>query len=129
VSPFYQFVSETLADGQIDETDALLVQEMLYDDGQLDLDDVKLLVEIYCGARNRSAAFEKMFFSVLEQVFLTDDQVQLSEQFYLLKMLYADGQITANERDFLRRLQGACKQRTPEFDALCEAALATSTVA
>jgi hypothetical protein len=123
VSPTYQFVADTLADGQVDDAEALLLREMLFEDGQLDLDDVRLLVELYCNARQRSTAFEQLFFTVLEQVFLSDGEVQPSEQFYLLKMLYSDRDISSAERDFLKRLQAKSAQRTPEFDRLCADAL------
>ena len=121
--PFHQLVSKTLADGQVDETEVYLLQEMLFEDGQLDLDDVKLLVELYCSAQQRSPAFEQLFFTVLEQVFLADGQVEPSEQFYLLKMLYSDREIGPPEREFLQRLQARSASRSPEFNALCETAL------
>jgi hypothetical protein len=122
VSPFYRFVSETLADGKIDDADLKPIKDALFEDGQLDLDDVKLLVELYCDTRQRSAAFEELFFSVLEQVFLADEEVQPSEQFYLLKMLYSDREISQAERDFLSRLKAKASRRAPEFAALCETA-------
>lgn len=123
MSPTYQLLSDTLADGNVDENEALLLREMLFEDGQLDLDDVRLLVELYCNARQRAPAFEQLFFTVLEQVFLADGQIQPSEQFYLLKMLYSDRDISPAERDFLKRLQARASQRTAEFDHLCAAAL------
>jgi hypothetical protein len=46
----------------------------------------------------------------------------LSEQFYLLKLLYSDREIRDSEREFLKRLQQKATRRTPEFDALCETA-------
>jgi hypothetical protein len=122
VSPFHRFVSEALADQKIDDADMLGLEQALFEDGQLDLDDVKLLVELYCNARQRSPAFEELFFSVLENVFLADGDVQPSEQFYLLKMLYSDREITQAERDFLARLKEKASQRAPEFAALCETA-------
>lgn len=125
MSPTYQFVSDTLTDGNVDENEALLLREMLFEDGQLDLDDVRLLVELYCNARQRSPAFEQLFFTVLEQAFLADGEVQPSEQFYLLKMLYSDRDVNQAERDFLKRLQAKASHRTPEFDRLCAEALQT----
>jgi hypothetical protein len=122
VSPFHRFVSEALADQKIDDADMLPLEEALFEDGQLDLDDVKLLVELYCNARERSPAFEELFFSVLEHVFLADGEVQASEQFYLLKMLYSDREIGQPEREFLQRLKAKAASRAPEFAALCETA-------
>ena len=59
----------------------------------LNLDDVKLLVQLYCEADHRCPAFEDLFFDVLEEVLLEDGQIQPAEQFYLLKMLYSDRKI------------------------------------
>ena len=123
MSAFYKLASETLADGNLDEAEAFELQELLYEDGQLDLDDVRLLVELYCSARDRSPAFEQLFFTVLEQVFLADGEIQPSEQFYLLKMLYSDRDVGQSERDFLKRLQSKSSKRSKEFDALCKTAL------
>jgi hypothetical protein len=123
VSTFYQFVSANLADGKIDDTEVPVIRNRLLEDGQLDIQDVRLLVELYCGASEYSRAFEDLFFSVLEEVFLADGEIQPSEQFYLLKLLYSDRKITERERDFLLRLRQRAKRTTPEFEALCDEAL------
>ena len=102
------------------------LQELLFEDGQLDLDDVRLLVELYCGAGQRSPAFEQLFFTVLEQVFLADGEIDPSEQFYLLKMLYSDRDISPAELNFLKRLKSKTSSPSKEFDALCETAFANS---
>ena len=122
MSHFNQFVSKMLADRQLDEEDVSQVRQMLYQDGRLNLDDVRSLIELYCSADRRSPAFDNLFFSVLEQVLLEDGEVQLSEQFYLLKMLYSDRQVNDTERYFLRRLQNKAARSTPEFERLCETA-------
>jgi uncharacterized tellurite resistance protein B-like protein len=121
VSQLHAFVSRVLNDGTIDDADTESIRQTLASDQRIDLNDVKLLVDLYCSASQRSARFDELFFNVLEQVLLADGQVQPSEQFYLLKMLYSDREVRPRERDFLRRLQTKA-QRTPEFDALCEAA-------
>lgn len=122
MSTFYEFVSAMLADRKIDNAEVPVIREHLHRDGCLDLEDVKLLVELYCGATDRCDAFEDLFFSVLEDVFLADGQIQPSEQFYLLKMLYSDRKITEREKAFLSKLQQSADQTTPEFDALCDEA-------
>ncbi len=122
MSNFHEFVSATLAGGKIDDSEVPLIREHLYQDGRLDLSDVKTLVELYCGATDYCSAFEDLFFSVLEEVFLADGEIQPSEQFYLLKMLYSDRVIRDREKDFLLRLREAAKFTTPEFEALCQEA-------
>lgn len=123
MSRFNEFVSATLADKRIEDSEVPLIREHLYQDGRLDLDDVKLLVELYCGATWYCPAFEDLFFSVLKEVFLADGEIQPSEQFYLLKMLYSDREIRDREKEFLLSLREAADRTTPEFDALCDEAL------
>ncbi|HUT90701.1 MAG TPA: hypothetical protein VMY37_14455 [Thermoguttaceae bacterium] len=123
MSDFHQFVSSMLADKRIHETEVGRIREYLDQDGRLDLDDVRLLVELYCGAVETCPAFEDLFFSVLEEVILADGEIQPGEQFYLLKMLYSDHEIRDREREFLSKLRRTAKRTTPEFEALCDEAL------
>jgi len=123
VSKFHEFVSTTLADKRIVDSEVPRIREHLYQDGHLNLEDVKLLVELYCQAAYYCPAFEDLFFSVLEEVLLEDGEIQPSEQFYLLKMLYSDREIRDRERDFLVKLRRTAKHTTPEFEALCDEAL------
>jgi hypothetical protein len=123
---FQDFVAKKLSDRKICEAEVPAIRERLYADGQLNLDDVKLLIELYCEADKRSPAFEKLFFSVLEEVLLEDGEVQPAEQFYLLKMLYSDRKICQTEREFLQSVRKRTAVKTPEFEALCETALAAA---
>jgi hypothetical protein len=118
------FVAKKLSDRQICDAEVPAIRERLYADGQLNLDDVKLLIELYCEADRRSPAFEELFFSVLDEVLMEDGQIQPAEQFYLLKMIYSDRKICDRERQFLRGLRKRASHTTPEFEALCETALA-----
>jgi len=123
VSILHELLASVLADGRIDDSEVASIREYLYRDAKLDLDDVKVLVELYCEARRRSAAFDDLFFDVLEQVILADGEVQPSEQFYLLKMLYSDREVRPREKEFLLKLQRTARRTAPEFDALCDEAL------
>ena len=123
MSDFHQFVSTILADKTIDDSEVHLIRDRIYQDGLLDLEDVKLLVELYCGAREYCPAFEDLFFSVLEEVILEDGQIQPSEQFYLLKMVYSDRVIHDREREFLLKLQASASSVSPDFQALCDTVL------
>jgi hypothetical protein len=113
-----------LADGTIDDSEVALVREEIDRHGPLDLEDVRLLVELYCGAHQRSAAFEDLFFEALDKVLLADGEIGPADQFYLLKMLYSDRMVTEREKQFLLTLQRKVKRCSAEFDALCEEALA-----
>ena len=61
--------------------------------------------------------------SVLEEVILEDGQIQPSEQYYLLKMIYSDRVINDREREFLRKLKETATSISPDFEALCDTAL------
>jgi len=123
VSILHELLASVLADGEIDDSEVASIREYLYRDAKLDLDDVKVLVELYCEARRRSAAFDDLFFDVLEQVILADGEIRPSEQFYLLKMLYSDREVRPREKEFLLKLRRTARHTTPQFDALCDVAL------
>jgi hypothetical protein len=123
MSRFHQIVGAILADGQITDEETALVGEFIQADGQLDSDDVKLLVELYCQADERCEAFDKLFFSVLEGVFISDSQIQPSEEFYLLKLIYSDREITEPEREFLRKLRKQMPKRSASFERLFDTAM------
>ncbi len=122
MSNFHEFVSAILADREIDDSEVTLIRERLYEDGRLDIDDVKILVEMYCGADDYCTAFDDLFFSVLEEVFLADGQIDPSEQYYLLKLIYSDRVIRDREKQFLTKLKGTVDRTSPEFEALCSEA-------
>ena len=126
---FNEFVSTMLADHKIDETEVPLIRKYLYQDGRLDLEGVKLLVELYCTAADYCPAFDDLFFGVLEEVILADGQIQPAEQFYLLKMIYSDRVIRDREREFLVKLRQTAKITTPDFEALCDEALSAHSTA
>ena len=115
-----ELLSTTLANQKIDDEEVDTIREQIYRDGQLDLDDVRLLIEFYCEAREYPAAFETLFFDVLKKVFLADGQVTPDEQYHLLKMLYSDRVIRNRELEFLRELKHEAKHVSPEFDTLCQ---------
>ncbi len=129
MSQFNEFIAATLSDHKIDDAEVPQIRECLYADGRLDMEDVKLLVELYCRATEYCPAFEDLFFSVLEEVILADGEIQLSEQFYLLKLIYSDRVIRDREKAFLMTLRQKATQTTPEFEALCEEALSAHPTA
>jgi hypothetical protein len=123
MSQLHQFLATIQNDGVICDNEVPLIRQKLSEDGELDLEDVKLLIELYCESENRSPAFDSLFFSVLEGVFLADGQITPSEEYYLLKMLYSDREIREPELEFLRRLRKQLPQRSANFEALFETAL------
>ncbi len=120
---FHEFIATTLRDGRITESQVPLIAAEIRCDGRIDLEDVKLLVELYCSAREYCSSFEGLFFDVLEQVILEDGKVQPSEQYYLMKMLYSDRVIREAEKQFLARIRDRVSTISPEFAELCNEAM------
>ena len=121
---FHEIVSTMLADRVIGDAEVSEIRQIINEDWKLDIEDVKLLVELYTQAEHRCQAFDDLFFSVLEQVIVEDGEVQPSEQYYLLKMIYSDREILPREREFLQRLRKLITRPSAEFEALCDTALA-----
>ena len=123
MSQFYTLLAQIQADGGITDDEILPIRQQIDADGKLDIDDVKLLVELYCDADNRCPGFDELFFTTLEKVFLADGQITPSEEFYLLKMLYSDREIREPEREFLRKLRKQLPTRSASFESLFDTAM------
>jgi hypothetical protein len=113
-----ELLTTVLADKAIGSDELDMIGEAVVADGKLDLDDVKLLVELYCGARDRDPAFDNVFFDTLEHVMLDDKDLSQSEQLYLLKMVYSDHEILPREREFLTKIRAKLPTRTKDFELL-----------
>jgi uncharacterized tellurite resistance protein B-like protein len=114
--------TELLQDGKITDQEVEVIRQYLQENGSLDMEDAKFLVELLSDAREVSPAFDELFFPALKAVFLADGRIGLDEQFYLLKMLYSDGKVRECEKQFLRELRREATETTPEFEALCQEA-------
>jgi uncharacterized tellurite resistance protein B-like protein len=119
----YELRSELLRDGKISESDVRIIRAHIQRDGRLDQQDVKFLVELLSEADQVCPEFDELFFPALKQVIMDDGRIGEDEQFYLLKMLYANGRIRESEKRFLRELRREATEVTPEFQSLCETAL------
>ena len=124
MASYYDVVRHILADQKIDDGELKLLCEHVYRKGTPELDDVRLLVELYTGTPTLSEAFENFFYGVLKKVILTDGEIQPGEQFYLLKVIYSDRVIRPRELAFLRELRKEAKKVSPEFEYLCQTAFA-----
>jgi len=121
----HEFRSELLRDGKITEDEVEVIRHYVQEDGKLDLDDLKLLVELLSEADEVCPAFDALFFPAAREVILADGRIGFDEQFYLLKMLYSDGCVRESEKEFLVELHREASEVTPEFEALVEEALDT----
>jgi uncharacterized tellurite resistance protein B-like protein len=119
----HELRAELLKDRRISESEVEVIRDYIQQDGKLDLDDVKFLVELLSDAREVSPEFDALFFPVLKEVMLDDGRIGQDEQFYLLKMLYSDGHVRESEKQFLRELYSEAEEHTPAFQALCQTAM------
>lgn len=115
--------AEMLADGRITDREVAVIRRHIEADGRLDLDDMRVLVELLADASEVCPAFDELFFPALREIVLRDGRIGPDEQFYLLKMLYSDGRLRPCELEFLLELRESVAEATPEFESLCEAAL------
>ena len=127
MSRLQTLLNHVLEDRKITEAEVSLIRDYIGEDGKLDQQDAKFLVELLSNANEVCPAFDKLFFPVLKHILLQDGKIGQDEQFYLLKMLYSDGRVRQSERDFLEQLRQEADDVTPEFEHLCETALAAPT--
>ena len=119
-------ISTLLADGKIDDDEVKALKKELWEDKQIDQEEVRFLIDLRNAAQKKAKArkqhvnanFEKLFFRAIEENVLKDGQIDAAEARWLEKMLFADGKIDANEKKFLKRIQKAAKKTSPAFDAL-----------
>ena len=121
--------SQLLKDGKITENEVGVIRAYIHSDGKLDIQDVRFLVELLSSANYVCPEFDALFFPALKDIILADGSIGSDEQFYLLKMLYSDGEIRESETQFLLELRSEVRELTPEFEALCETALAAHPTA
>ena len=117
-----QLLDTLLEDRRITENEVDIIRQTIQEDGKLDLEDVKFLVQLLSEAQHVCPEFDALFFPVLKDVILQDGKIGMDEQFYLLKMLYSDGQIRESEKQFLLELRREATEVPAEFDALIETA-------
>ena len=110
--------AEILDDGRIDDTEVARLQSELYADGVIDKQEVEFLISLRNEAKSVCPAFEQLFFKALSDNVLQDGSIDAEEAGWLRTMLFADGKIDDNEKQFLRDLRSRAKQVAPEFQKL-----------
>ena len=122
-------LSAILADGVIDEAEVKILKKSLWADGVIDREEVKFLIELRNTAQKKATgdlhpAFERLFFSAIEQNVLADGKITAREANWLRTMLFADGKIDANEKKFLMKLKKSATAVSPAFEKLYEECMA-----
>ena len=106
--------AKVLQDHTICADDVELIRAEIERDGCLNLDDMKLLVELLSDANEVCPEFDELFFPALRTIVLRDGRIGQDEQFLLLKMLYSDGHVRDSEREFLVQLRREARLVPPE---------------
>jgi len=119
----HELRSQLLRDRRITSDEVGLIRDYIIEDGKLDLDDVKFLVELLGDAQEVCSEFDELFFPVLKEAILADEKIGQDEMFYLLKMLYSDGHVRDSEKQFLCELRDEAVEVTPQFESLFETAM------
>lgn len=115
--------SELLNDGRITFDEVSKIKAHIMSDGELDFEDVILLCGLASNARQICPEFDRVFFPAMRRVLLEDGKITLDEQFHLLRLLYADGNVRPSEKQFIKDLYESVEEKTPEFVHFCETAL------
>jgi hypothetical protein len=119
-------ISTLLADGKIDDDEVKALKKELWEDKQIDQEEVRFLIDLRNAAQKKAKAkkaevnpkFEAMFFQAIEQNVLKDGVIDREEARWLREMLFADKKIDANEAKFMNKLKKGARTTSPEFDAL-----------
>lgn len=107
-----------LADGKIDKAETVILRDGIMEDGKVDGTEMKFLVELRNGAKKTCQEFDQFFFEALASNILADGVVDKSEVKRLREILYADGVIDDNEKEFMKLLKKKAKQVDPSFNDL-----------
>jgi hypothetical protein len=67
-----------------------------------------------------NAAFEKFFFTAIQDNVLEDGSIDAAEARWLEKLIFADKKVDDNEKKFLSALKKKAARTSPEFDKLYE---------
>lgn len=107
-----------LADGAIDAEETALLKAELLADGVIDNEEVDFLVCLRNNASECSDEFTAFFFEALASNILEDGVVDAGEAARIREILFADGVIDEDEKEFLSLLKSKAKSLSPEFEVL-----------
>jgi uncharacterized tellurite resistance protein B-like protein len=94
------------------------LRQLLYVNGKINRQEAEFLVELHKRVKYRTPAFEQFFYQAIKDHVLKDGRVSAYEAAWLRHMLFADGKIDNEERQFLRQLKWEAREVSPELEAL-----------
>src|SRR5258708_2403356 len=78
-------------DLEIDAREWARIRELLPAEGQPDVDDMRVLIEMRSTARTVCPQFDAYFFPTFKKYLLADGQLSPMEQFELMKLIFGGG--------------------------------------
>ncbi len=124
-------IATILADGKIDDAEVKMLRKHLWEDGKIDMEEVRFLIDLRNAAQKKAKGkkpvnpkFEQLFFKAISENVLKDGSIDTREAKWLREMLFADGKIDPGEKKFLARLKKGAKKTSAEFDRLYEECMA-----
>ncbi len=105
-------------DLEIDAREWARIRELLPAEGQPDVDDMRVLIEMRSTARTVCPQFDAYFFPTFKKYLLADGQLSPMEQFELMKLIFGGGGVDENEKAFLRDLRRSLPQPSAAFDEM-----------
>ena len=108
-----------LADGTVDGPETAIISQEIMADGVVDGEELEFLIELRNSAESVCGEFDQMFFSALQADLLSDGAIDADEAARLRVIIFADGKVEENEKQFLAGLRSSATSVCPEFEALC----------
>ena len=116
-------MSALLADGTIDEREVAILRKEFFADRRIDRIEMEFLLEARKKARTSVPSYEKLLFEALRSVVLEGGVITAEKTEWIRQFVYADGQIDAAEKLWLRELKKMADRVSPEFEALYQRAV------
>jgi hypothetical protein len=120
-----------LGDGVIDDGEVKMLKKELWEDGKIDAEEVKFLIELRNTAQKKAGKggqmnpkFEALFFQAITENVLKDGKIDTREAKWLRDMLFADRKIDPGEKKFLANLKKKATKTSPAFDQLYQECMA-----
>ena len=114
---------DILATGKVDSDHLVALHRRLYANGAIGRPEADFLVELHKRVQRPNPAFEELFYRAIKDHILTDDRIDAEGTAWLRRVLFANGQITDEERKLLHELRGEAQKLSPEFEALFREAM------
>jgi len=113
-----QIEQDILAIGKVEGQELEVLRKRVYAGRKIDRQTADFLVDLHKRVQHRTPAFEKFFYQAIKDHILAHGRISKEESTWLRRMLFVDGKIDDEGRQFLHELEGEAKDVSYEFEAL-----------